>query len=356
MRIAFLLLNQKDHVRRATAFLNNSPTHDYTFIVLAEEWEKRISHPFKLCHPIPAGANLVLGEANFDANLYDLVLPMADKVCDFLFDNVYPNLTNINNKRTLQRKIDEFGKFNSLKSSTNCFISEFFDDEDVIVKPSISSGGYSSEVICYSKQKFKDVKHLFYDQSYIIQEYLDTDQVLYLIMINNSNDLVLMDIYDQEWAPSKTGNFFSPYMETRPDQAEKFQKLLILIDEFFDFLGFKEYRGFFGLQFLAYKRRFIPIDCNLRTGPVSLAVEQNKIANIATYKIIPFLLGELTSDEVKQKIDEADRIRSYVEIDGARVTKREFTPNVEERISIMSDKTSGVFRSDYEVFIEKVKT
>jgi hypothetical protein len=132
MRIAFLLLNQKDHVRRATAFLNNSPTHDYTFIVLAEEWEKRISHPFKLCHPIPAGANLVLGEANFDANLYDLVLPMADKVCDFLFDNVYPNLTNINNKRTLQRKIDEFGKFNSLKSSTNCFISEFFDDEDVI--------------------------------------------------------------------------------------------------------------------------------------------------------------------------------------------------------------------------------
>jgi hypothetical protein len=66
---------------------------------------------------------------------------------------------------------------------------------------------------------------LYYNSNYIIQEYLATDQVPYLIMINNSEDLVLIDIYDQEWAPSVSGNFFSPFMETRPDLKEKFKKL-----------------------------------------------------------------------------------------------------------------------------------
>ena len=106
------------------------------------------------------------------------------------------------------------------------------------------------------------------------------------------------------------------------------QKLLVLIDEFFSFLGFKEYRGFFGLQFLAFKNRFIPIDCNLRTGPVSLEVEHNNLARIMTYKVIPFLLMEQTVDDFKRDIGNNDQIRSYVEINGVKATKRDFMPDV----------------------------
>ena len=353
-KVALLLLNQKDHVRRGAAFIKNTPNHEFTFVFLSEQWEIDNKHPFIVSFPIPVGANIVVGEKGFDPAAYDLVLPMADKVCDFFFDKVYPSLVNANNKRTLQKKIDEFGKFDFIKSSTNSFISEFSDDESVIVKPAISSGGFSLENFCYSLQKFKDVKHLYYDSNYIIQEYLATDQVPYLIMINNSEDLVLIDIYDQEWAPSVSGNFFSPFMETRPDLEEKFKKLLVLINEFFTFLGFKEYRGFFGLQFLAFKNRFIPIDCNLRTSPVSLEIEHNNLAHIMTYKVVPFLLKEQPVDAFKTDIRNNDQVRSYVEINGVKVTKREFTPDIENRVCIRSDKTSGVFRSEYEVFIEKV--
>jgi len=119
------------------------------------------------------------------------------------------------------------------------------------------------------------------------------------------------------------------------------QKLLVLIDVFFSFLGFKEYRGFFGLQFLAFKNRFIPIDCNLRTGPVSLEVEHNNLASIMTYKVIPFLLMEQTVDDFKRDIGNNDQIRSYVEINGVKATKRDFMPDVENRICVKSDKTSG---------------
>ena len=126
---------------------------------------------------------------------------------------------------------------------------------------------------------------------------------------------MLLDIYDQEWAPSVSGNFYSPFMETQLALKDKFKTTLGLIHEFFEFIGLKDYRGFFGLQFMALKNKLIPIDCNLRTGPVSLEIEHRNLANIATYKVIPFLLKEKTPEELAEELKLVDRVRSYVEID-----------------------------------------
>ena len=60
-----------------------------------------------------------------------------------------------------------------------------------------------------------------------------------------------------------------------------------------------------------------------------------------TYKVIPFLLMEQTVDDFKRDIGNNDQIRSYVEINGVKATKRDFMPDVENRICVKSDKTSG---------------
>jgi hypothetical protein len=83
LKIALLLLNQKDHIRRGAAFIKNTPNHEFTFVFLSEAWEIECNHPFIISFPLPVGADVVIGEKGFDSSAYDLVLPMADKVCDF---------------------------------------------------------------------------------------------------------------------------------------------------------------------------------------------------------------------------------------------------------------------------------
>ena len=50
---------------------------------------------------------------------------------------------------------------------------------------------------------------------------------------------------------------------------------------------------------------------------------------------------EQTIDDFKRDIGNNDQIRSYVEINGVKATKRDFMPDVENRICVKSDKTSG---------------
>jgi len=42
------------------------------------------------------------------------------------------------------------------------------------------------------------------------------------------------------------------------------------------------------------------------------------------------------------------------EVDGNPTTDRQFIPNLGGRVSISSDKTSGTFRSDFAMHIERI--
>lgn len=354
MKIALLMLNQKDHVRRANAFARNLPDHELTYVFVHEPWEIKCKAKFNLSHRVVPGVSVFVGESSFKASDFDLWMPMGDKVCDFLFEQAYPDLININNKRLLQIAVDAFGKFGKVKTSTNSKLTDFKDVDRVILKPAISSGGYSNSELCYTELPFERVKQFFDNEEFIIQQYIPTKRILNLTLISNGKEYALVDVCDQEYLPTSTNNFYSPFMESDILFEEQFKHEIEVVKEFFTSAGFQKYRGFLCVQLMMHCDKMFFIDCNLRPGPVSLEFEDRQLAKMPQFRIVPFLLGEDQS-EFFADINNFVKWMLYSEIGGELQTERKIAPNLETRVCIKSDKSSGVFRSDYEVFIEEVK-
>ena len=353
-KIAFLVLNQKDQVRRCEAFIKNSLEHEYTIVFLKEEWEIRIGKKFELSYEIPIGNVRYIHAEEFKNEDYDLVLPNSDKVIDFLISCRYHGLINANNKRTFQEKVNTFGKFDFLRTNLT---DQFNNDELVMMKPSISSGGYSSNPLCYNQRRFEEVKEFSEDSEFLIQEFVPSFDILLLSFACNGKDFVLYDVVEQEFRPSSAGNIFTSYIQSNlglKDQVEV-KELISKTIEFSDFIGYKNFVGFFGVQFLVKDGKFFPIDCNLRTGPVAMELEFRNIADTRMYKAIPFFFGDQKCKSYLEAPEDYQRYRCYAEVDGKPTTDRHFTPNLNGRVSISNDKTSGTFRSDFAMYIERIE-
>jgi hypothetical protein len=273
---------------------------------------------------------------------------------DFLLSVRYPGMINANDKCIFQQKADEFGKFDKIRSNVSGDI--FTDEEFVMMKPRISSGGYSSNPLCYNKRKFDEVKEFAEDSEYLIQEYVESYDILLLSFASNGKVLSLYDIVEQEFRPSAAGNIFTSYIQSNLALREKPEvaELIAKTREFFEFIEYQDFVGFFGIQFISKDGKFIPIDCNLRTGPVAMELEFRKIADTRMYKAIPFFFGNKECQEYLENPAKYERYRCYAEADGKIVTSKEFTPNFDNRMCISTAKTSGTFRRDYDMYIERI--
>ena len=352
MKIAFLCLNLVDTLRRAEAFIKNEPHHDFTIVIVREDHDREARPPKVYSIPYP---NVdYIEDAEFVSDNFDLVLPNNDKACKLLFSEVYGGqLPNLSDKVIFQRMLESFGKFDLLETSVDKQSPPFADDSLVIAKPANSSGGYSSSRLCYNKRRFFEVQHFFGDDSFLIQEYRDSNDILLLSFASNGGDLVLYDIVEQEFGQSKNLNIFTSFMKSNLYLRDGHQELIEKTREFFNFCGFGKFKGFFGVQFLRHDGKFFPIDCNLRTGPLAMEIELRNLLDTRMYKAIPFFLGSAECKEYLENPTAYEAYLCYAEENGHLTTAKPFTPNTNSRIQISSDKTSGTFRKDYTMFIER---
>ena len=151
-RISLLSFNYPENLKRAKFYINNRGANEVTLVMFFEHGNNMIP-----CIDIDSEIKIITKE-EFVANDYDLVLPMTDKLVNFLLDNCYPGSLNLNNKRTLQKALKDSGFMDFLKSNVTNSASEFSDGEYVIMKPSVSSGSYSANLLCYRKIKFEKAK------------------------------------------------------------------------------------------------------------------------------------------------------------------------------------------------------
>ena len=351
MKVAFLILNQRDQIRRCEAYIRNNLDLEYDLVFVQEDWEKEQNLPFAPCHTIDLPNVSYIPETEYKNENYCLVLINSDKTMPFLIEHMYPGMVNINDKVVAQSLINDFGKFDFIRSN----LTDEFDDEDwVFVKPRISSGGFSTNPLCYNKRQYKEVKHFANDGRHLIQESVDTYDILLLSFVNNGKDLVLFEIVEQEFRPSSIGNVFTSYLQSNLALRDEYADLIATTKEFFHFIGYTNYKGFFGVQFLRKDGKLIPIDFNLRNGPVAMELEFRKLMDTRMYKAIPFFFGNENSKEYLENPRNYERYRCYAEIDGKPVTDFKFTPNYEGRVKISSGKTSGTFREDYDMYVEKI--
>ena len=336
-KVAYIGSNQTGSFKRAEAFIKNSEGYEHTYVLFQDSllppvyW---LEYPnFKFIH-----------SSRFKFSDYDLVLHMNDNLFDLVLKNSDADLPNMADKAVLDQKAKEFG-FPTFKT-------EGFDDEDfVVVKPSISSGSYSPSHECYSKQKFKDVKKFVNDPEYVIQEYVDTSCVIMFSIVSNGKDLYDCDIVEYEYLPDHNGKFFSAYMESKADLIPQYREQIDKLRSFLSFIGYDKLKCIFNVQFLVNNGKFYIMDFNTRTGPISCQLELHGLMDPRVYKLVPFLAGDKTAEEcVGNK--PIERYRNYAEFQGKTVTSRVFYKNP-KRVLVSENKTSGIVRNDYEVYIEK---
>lgn len=352
MKIAFLCLNLVDTLRRAEAFIQNCPSDDFT-IVIIREWHDRDLRP-SVRYQIPFSNVSYIEDTCFDAADFDLVLPNNDKACDFLFSTVYSGqLPNLSNKVVFNRVASNFGEFDMLRSNVDSN-THFADNDYVMLKPANSSGGFSELNLCYNKRRFNEVEP-YNTSDFIIQEFVDSSDIILLSFVSNGTDLVLYDVVEQEFKQSKNLNIFTSFIKSNLYLRDVYAALIEKTRRFFKFAGYTEFKGFFGIQFLQHNGKMYPIDCNLRTGPLAMELELRGILDTRMYKAMPFFFGD---NQCKMYLEEPQNYQSYIcyaEENGKLTTSRNFTPNHETRIAITNDKTSGTFRSDYTMYVEDAR-
>lgn len=173
------------------------------------DWEK-----FELSYEIPIGNVRYIQVEEFKNEDYHLVLPNTDKVIDFLISQRYHGLIHANNKRIFQEKVNDFGKFDFLRTTLT---DQFSDDEKVMMKPSISSGGYSSNPLCYTQREFREVKDFLDDSEFLIQEFVPSFDILLLSFVSNGKESAIRKILSNRFRKAfGNGIVYARHWESNP--------------------------------------------------------------------------------------------------------------------------------------------
>lgn len=341
-KIAYLGINQRGGFRRAEAFIKHGPQYEHTFVIFLE-YEGESPDP-KYQIPYPNVRYITFDE--FDFNDYDLVLHMNDKLFKHVLKNIDPSIEDMADKNAMERAAKVFG-FPMLRTEG------FADDDLVILKPISSSGSYSKDTRCYSKIKFADVKSFVGDTNFIIQEFVDTkDVVMFSTISNGKGDFYRCDVVDYEYVPDRKGQFFPQYMESRFELIPHYSEMFDKIEAFMRFISYDKLKTIANIQFLKSGDEFFIMDFNTRTGPNSAESDINNIMDPRVYRLLPFLLGEKSAEECVGT-GPFENYLFYVEEDGKIVTtKRPIVPDP-KRVCISEDKTSGAFRNDYINYMQK---
>ena len=336
-KVAYIGANQTGSFKRAEAFIKNGLGYEHTYVIFSENPETPAEW---LNYP----NTKIIQAPQFKYEDYDLVLHMNDKLFDMILEKSGKDLPNMADKDALAQKAREFG-LDTFK------VDNFSDEDNVIVKPRISSGSYSERSDCYSKQKFKDVKHLFGHPGFVIQEYHETSKVIMFSIVSSGEELFNCDVVEYEYLPDHHGKFFSAYMESQAHLIPHYKEQIDKLRAFIKFIGYDKIKSIFNVQFLVEGDKFYIMDFNTRTGPISCQLELHGLMDTRVYKLVPFMVGDKTLQEcISNK--PLERYRSYAELNGETLTKKVFYKNP-SRVRVVEKKSSGAIRDDYEVYVEK---
>lgn len=358
-KIALMTYHYDSCIQRAMCFIKHGSDYDIELVFFFEYHNEEIHVAEKIDQirqeMSPFSNVKVSLHHTFSVEDFDLVLPMTDKLGSKWLNLCYPGITNLNDKRVLQQEILKFGKLNYLKSNATHKLTDFQDSDDVIMKPTIASGSWSDNPKCYQKIKFDEVKEFFFDTNFVIQDYVDSENICMISYMSDGTELIMYDITEQECKKSPSGNFYFSHMLTGLKFKDKYPDLVELGKQFLCSAGYKNVRTIYNIQYLLTDQGAFMIDVNLRCGPVVVAIELKELFTGKIFKNgIHFLMGE---NQVKEELTNLDTYVGYqlfaVDMNTSKpLTNKVIDINMNTAISITENKNSGVFRNDVQVFIQ----
>jgi hypothetical protein len=335
MKICYVGDNNEGALKRCQAFIKVNPQYEHFYALIGPHKQKHHTIPYDITH---------IDETEFRYSDYDLVLNMNDKTFFILAEQIEPRIPNFTDKKTLSEFAKQFG-FNVPKDEN------FQDCDLVFVKPTLSSGGYSEEKFCYRKIDFGAVKAFASNDKYLIQQYIPSDLTLQFGVVSNGKEAHIYDIILLEFKTDLVGKTMVVYGESDynkfsslyPEQCKR-------VLEFIKVSGYDRVKGIFTLQFLDPGNGWYLHDFNTRTGPFTVELELNNFINTRIYKMLPFIAGKKTFNDVNQNIE---NYRHYTEDNGRILSDVRIFPS-SNRLHVVSNKRSGMIRNDYQVFIERI--
>lgn len=334
MKICYVGDNNEGALKRCQAFVKANPQYEHFYALIGPHKQKHHTIPYAVTH---------IDESEFKYSDYDLVLNVNDKTFFILAEQTEPQIPNFADKKTLSKFAKQFG-FNVPKD-------EGFQDSDLVfVKPTLSSGGYSEEKFCYKKIEFGAVKVASSNDKYLIQQYIPSDLTLQFSVVSNGKEAHIYDIILLEFKTDTAGKAMVVYGESDYHKfSSLYQDQCKRVLEFIKFSGYDKVKGIFTLQFLDPGKGWYLHDFNTRTGPFTVELELAGYLDPRIYKMLPFIVGAKTYDEVKQPIR---KYLHYTEDNGKILSCQSFTPS-QNRLRLTSNKKSGMIRNDYQIFIER---
>ena len=352
-KIALMCFNYDSCLSRAEAFIKNGDKYEIDLVCYFErEFEEEYLGLPKYYEGLKHAKIKSFSEINLSD--YDLALPMTDKLGDKWLDLCYPGTANINNKVHLQKEIKRFGKLQTLRTSPTNDITEFKDDDVVMMKPAVAAGAWSDNPLCYTKISFGEVKQYFDDPNFVIQEYVDSHDVIMISYMSNGSEIVQYDLTEQVCKPSPSGNLFFPYMRTVSTSDGKYDAYIELGKNFLEFVGYTKVRTVYNIQYLLKGDDAYVIDVNLRCGPVTVVLELLGIINTKAFKGLEFLLDE---PGAKDRLIDASTYQTYHMFARDLSTNKLLTDKIEDvgletAVKISENKSSGCIRNDVGIFVQ----
>lgn len=343
-KVAFLGDPWSGTVKRAKAFASQNLDIKFTFVNMPV-WINDHYEYYQIDSDFPDNIREIRFDV-FSHNEYDLVLNLNDKHFDKILSVYAPELKNLFNKSELNSVLKN-NNFEYLKSDN-------FELEDtVFVKPIFGSGQYCPphDRFSYRVHQYKSVKHVN-GNFFTIQEYINNPSIISVLFVSNGKSVEFLDITDAIYLFDAQGKSLNTGVESKHHIKDRYEIYISESRRLIDVAGYNKIKGVFMIQFLTDHKsgRKIICDFNMRTGPAADEVTINNVAKLQVHNSIKFMLGEIDFADIDIK---PARYRCYLEIDG-KVLANFDNIKYNSRILVDGEKGSGLIRSEYKTYIEKL--
>lgn len=343
-KVAFLGDPWSGTIHRACAFASQNLDIDFTFVNMPV-WINDNFQYFEIKNELLCNIKLIKFES-FDHTEFDLVLNLNDKHFEKILSYYAPSLKNLFNKNELNLALKSFG-FDFLQTEN------FKLDDIVFVKPVFGSGQYCppTDKFSYRVHSFKHVKHLN-TKFFTIQEFINNPSIISVLFVSNGNDVEFLDVTDATYLFNENGKSLNTGVESRYNNKELYVTYINDARKLIYDVGYNNVKGIFMVQFLTDEKtgRKIICDFNMRTGPAADEVTINKLLRLQVHNTIKFMLGDARFADINVQ---PVQYRCYLEQNNKPLANIR-NINYDERILIVGEKDSGLIRSDYETYIEKL--
>lgn len=346
MKIGYIGNNYLSSFRKVEAYAKCNPHHTHVFYKVKEYDAEVMDDSYHIGYENYSSKLF----SEFNINDVDLVISINDRYFRKILEIYNLNINNLTHKNELQIAAEKF-----IIENNPCFSNpkntDFNDDDVVIVKPFNSSGTYDPNPIGYKTFTYSDIKDrvpALKAKNYIIQERIQSDEVILLHFISNGDKIYCADIGEQQFIPDGDCRPFLAYTESgflnKPEYAQLKQDCLnfLITEHYYSVVSH------FTIQCVKKDNKYYIIDCNTRVGPSSVEVELLDIASAKFFNYLDFMLKNEEFENVV--VSQNPGFVHFASRDSKILTDRFIDTSKKAKRFLSDNKKSGVNRSDIDIY------